>query len=253
MEQIVGALAGIGLSRDIAVNLATDFLFTVALGVIVALVTNWARDQSEARNAKRLLEGAYRAADQCIVDFLCAGHTIARLLQADGSTRMQLEIDRLGRRFRGVVAEGQRFEQRLGLTGSGLSKRALGEAITISRGLAPLMQYSGQMEGRLAGLSGDAAKGQPSTTGKADRLDHWLNALELSAEDLDSRKRPLSAERVPIKRKRSINLRDWDPPTGRLDFKSLNEDAVANLAKAIWRSKGVDRAAVRNILLQADR
>lgn len=248
MEQIVGALAGIGFSRDIAVNLATDFLFTVVLGVTVALVINWARDCSEARRAKRLLREAYRSADQCIVDYLCAGRALVRLASTDDPAAVSRELDRLSSRFHGVMFERQRFEQRLGMVSGALSNSAFDEADRVSPGLGSLVEYSGNLDRGLSGWRSDISTGRSSSKIAAGRLAVWMDALELAAESLDSRKVAVASRRKPPVRQRRLSLERLRVPTGRLDLKSLDEDEVAALSSAIWRSAGVDREAVQAIL-----
>lgn len=248
MERVVAALADIGLSRDIAVNLATDFLFTVVLGLIVALTTNWARDRSEAKNAKRLLHGVYRSADQCIVDYLCAGRELARLASTDDPALVNDGIDRLSRRFRGVIFEGTRFDERLAMVGAALSRSAFKEANGVSQGLARLREHSAQMDRGLSAWRSEVSTGRSSALIGKGRLVVWLDALELSAEQLDSRKAAVASKRKPPVRQRPLRLERLSVPTGRLDLKSLREDEVAALSAAIWRGTGVDREAVRVIL-----
>jgi hypothetical protein len=248
MEEIVDALAGIGLSRDIAVNLATDFLFTVVLGVIVALTANWARDRSEAKNAKRLLSGVYRSADQCIVDYLCAGRTLARLARTDDPTAISDGMDRLSRRCRDVMFEGTRFDERLAMVGAALSRSAFKEANGVSQGLARLREHSAQIDRGLSRWRSEIETGRLSSAIATGRLAVWLDALELSAEQLDSRKAAVASKRRPPRRQRPLRLERLSVPTGRLDLKSLREDEVASLSSVIWRRNGVDRGGVLAIL-----
>jgi len=248
MERILGILAGIGVSRDIGVNLVTDFLFTVVLSAFVALVTNWLRDCSEAKNAKQLLQGVYRSADQCIVNYLCAGRVLSHLTTTDSPAVIDEKLNSLSLRFQEVVFDASRFEQHLGMVGAALSRSAFGRANSVSNGLAYLREHSAQMDRNLSGWRKDISTGRSSSEIAAGRLAFWLDILELAAEDLDGRKGPLATRRVPPVRQRPLRLEKMTKPTGGLMLKSLRPGEIKALSAAIWRSAGVDRETVQAIL-----
>jgi hypothetical protein len=249
MEGLIGLLVRQGLNRDVAVNLVTDLLMTIIFGFVVAGLTNWFRDRSETKNSETLLEGPYRIADQCIVNYLASGRALARLgRQGDVAHRVE-ELARFEKRLRDVHTAGQAFQKSFALVGPGLTRRSFSAATEVSQGLARLVSHSQQMEGWAKDATDSLS--QPSAAGRfsSSRMKFWLDFLGLAAGQIQSRRSKLPARRRVKRSKTPANLEGLSPPTGQLQRYSFSSSDLNDLAKAIWRPKGIDRAQIEQILI----
>jgi hypothetical protein len=249
MEWLIGLLVGQGLSRDVAVNLVTDLLMTIVFGFVVAGLTNWFRDRSETKNSETLLEGPYRIADQCIVNYLASGRALARLgAQGDATHRVD-ELARFEKRLRDVYSAGQSFQRSFALVGPGLTRRSFATATEVAQGLARLVSHSQQMEGWAKEATDSLSQANSAGRFSNSRMKFWLDFLGLAAGHIQSRRSKLPARRPVKKSKTPANLEGLAPPTGQLQRFSFTRSELNELAKAIWSRKGVDRAQVERILI----
>lgn len=248
MELLIDLVVRFGLSRDVAVNVVTDLLFAVVFGVVLAGVGNWLRQRSDAKRSSRVLEDAFRSADQCLADYFAAGIVLARVQSIGDSSKRGEALEKFVSRLRDVRREADGFDRRLGRVSAGLARKAHDEVVQLSRGLDILVQHAANLERGIANLSQTPASASQRRSFSTEQF-VWMDALELAAEFTKCRAKALIGKRAELSRKLPVNLMVLRPETGRLQTKwDSKGPTLAELARATWGKGGMDRAALGTLL-----
>jgi hypothetical protein len=251
MEWLIDLVVRLGFSRDVAVNVVTDLLFAVVFGVVLAGVGNWLRLLSDKKRSSRVLEDAFRSADQCLADYFAAGVVLAKIPSIEDSSKRADALEKFVSRLQDVQREAARFDRRLGRVSAGLSRQVHDEVVQLSRGLDKLVQHAADLERGIANLSQTPAPAsQRRSFSKEQSV--WMDALELAAEFTRCRAKALTEKRAAVSRKFAVNLVVLKPETGRLQTKwDSKGPSLAELARATWGKGGMDRPALSALLIKA--
>lgn len=249
MEWLIDLAVGQGLSRDVAVNLVTDLLMTLVFGFLVAGLTNWFRDRSEASKSKTLFAGANRTADQCIINYLAAGRALVRAGRSEQPSYRAGQLAKFEKRLQAVREIAQEYQSMFARLGPGLAGGAFSDASDVSEGLSILARHAEEMKGWRPDLAARLAAGDLSEEVLHRRFDFWLNFLEEAAAPLQSRANLFWKKRANGRRN-GLAWPNMRTPTGQVDLVGFERRDLKMISRAMWAEKNAQRAQIWKVLAE---